>query len=87
MTSVRVVPGGAADAAFRLGVVAAVMAWLGALALLYWAGAVTPLAAGVVLLCLSPVYLIVVAVVLSVWLGYDKDATALRPVTREQGSD
>lgn len=87
MTSVRVAPGTAADATFRLGVVAAVMAWLGALGLLYWVGAVTPLAAGVALLCLSPVYLIVVAAVLSVWLGYDKDATALRPVTRERGSD
>jgi hypothetical protein len=87
MTSVRVVPGAAADAAFRLGIVVAAVAWLGALALLYWTGAVTPLAAGVVLLCLSPVYLVVVAAVLSVWLGYDKDATALRPVTSELGSD
>ncbi len=47
---------------------------------LYFAGTLTPLALGYVIVALFPVYLITVAVVLSVWLGYDKDITALRPV-------
>ena len=40
------------------------------------------IAFGYVLVLLFPVYLLVVAVALSVWLGYDKDATDLRPVYR-----
>jgi hypothetical protein len=36
-------------------------------------------------LVLFPVYLVFVASVLSVWLGYDKDTTSLRPVYRKDG--
>jgi hypothetical protein len=48
---------------------------------------VTPIVVGYGLVALYPVYLVVVAVVLSRWLGYDKDATALRPVYRSEKSD
>jgi hypothetical protein len=62
--------------------------WVGAVVglavvgLLYWLGSLGPVMAGYTLLVLFPVYLVFVAVLLSRWLGYDKDATALRPVTR-----
>lgn len=53
---------------------------LASIGALYWIGVLTPLTFGYVLVALFPVYLIAVAIVLSLWLGYDKDATDLRPV-------
>jgi hypothetical protein len=83
---IRVSPGAAAAAAFRLGMFAGAVGGLGVLGLLYWTGALSPSLAGYSLLLLFPIYLVFVAVVLSVWLGYSKDATALRPVTRERSN-
>ena len=77
-------PGPAAAAAFRSGMLAGGILGLVGLGLLYWTGAVTPIVVGYGLVALYPVYLVVVAVVLSRWLGYDKDATDLRPVSRER---
>jgi len=85
MTGPKIRPGPDAAAAFRTGMVAAAAVALAALGALYWAGAVSGLEAGFALLAVFPVYLVLAASALSVWLGYDKDETDLRPVYREKG--
>ncbi|WP_435183673.1 hypothetical protein [Halobellus sp. EA9] len=80
MNASRPAPGPDAARAFRLGVVAGAIVGLAVIGLLYWTGALTLLLFAYTLALLFPVYLVLVAVVLSVWLGYDRDATALRPV-------
>jgi len=80
MEDERPPPGPDAARAYRLGMIAGAVLGLLTAGALYWTGVLTPLALGYVVVALFPVYLIVVAVVLSVWLGYDKDATSLRPV-------
>lgn len=87
MVAIRRRPGPAAAHAFRLGVVAGAVVGLAGIGLLYWAGSLAPIHAGYVLVCLFPVYLVLVAVVLSRWLGYDKDVTSLRPVYRYEESE
>ncbi|MFW5905700.1 MAG: hypothetical protein ACOCUO_02520 [archaeon] len=87
MGTLRTSPGPAADHAFRLGIVAAAIVGLGGLGTLYWSRTISVWVAGYTLIILFPLYLVLVAVVLSVWLGYDKDATALRPVYRARNSD
>jgi hypothetical protein len=82
MTTLKRTPGPAARSAFRLGMLAAAVAGLAALGAGYLGGALTTTTALYVLVALFPVYLVLVASVLSVWLGYDKDATDLRPVYR-----
>ncbi|WP_251342548.1 hypothetical protein [Haloplanus halophilus] len=77
-------PGPAARSAFRFGVLVAAVAGLSVLAWLYRSGALAPAAAVYVTIALFPVYLLVVASVLSVWLGYDRDPTDLRPVYRSR---
>lgn len=84
MGTVRTKPGPAAEQAFRLGMRAGVVAGLIVVGVLYWIGALTPATAAYTLLFLFPIYAVVLASVLSVWLGYDKDATALRPVYRSK---
>jgi hypothetical protein len=84
MTTARPAPGPDAARAFRLGIAAGALIGLVAAGILYWTGMLTIFAFGYVLLLLFPVYLVLVAIVLSVWLGYDKDATALRPVYRTE---
>jgi hypothetical protein len=83
MDAVRIRPGPAAAAAFRLGMVAAAVVGLAAIAALYWLGRLSLPVVGYALVFLFPVYLVVAASALSVWLGYAKDASALRPVKRE----
>jgi Na+/proline symporter len=80
MEDERPPPGPEAARAYRLGMITGAIVGLLTVGALYWAGVLTPLALGYVVVALFPVYLIVVAVILSVWLGYDKDATSLRPV-------
>lgn len=80
MEDERPPPGPDAARAYRLGMITGAVVGLLTAGALYWTGVLTPLALGYVVVALFPVYLIVVAVVLSVWLGYDKDATSLRPV-------
>lgn len=87
MAAIRKSPGPAADHAFRLGIAAAAIVGLVGIGLLYWSGSMDSFLTGYLVVSLYPVYLVFVAVVLSVWLGYDKDATALRPVYREEGSE
>jgi hypothetical protein len=73
----------AADA-FRLGMLTGAVVGLCVIGVAYWVGELTLLqTAAAVVLCF-PVYLVFVASLLSVWLGYDKDATALRPVYRSR---
>ena len=76
-------PGPAAAHAFQLGLRAGAIFGIAVIATLYWFGIIELLLAGYALLLLFPVYLIFVAAALSVWLGYDKDATALRPVYKQ----
>lgn len=80
MEDQRPPPGPDAARAYRLGMIVGGIIGLVGVGALYFAGTLTPLALGYVIVALFPVYLITVAVVLSVWLGYDKDITALRPV-------
>lgn len=84
MSELKVSPGAAADSAFQLGMISAAVVGLVALGALYWTGEFGLAVLGFTLVLGFPVYLIVVASALSVWLGFDKDATDLRPVYREK---
>jgi len=84
MTDLKIAPGPGARSAFRLGMLAAAVAALAGVGLLYWAGLLTPVLLGFTLLLVFPVYLVFAASALSVWLGYGKDASDLRPVYREE---
>jgi hypothetical protein len=80
-------PGPAADRAFRLGIIAAVIIGAVGLGLLYRLTDTAAILVGYAAVALFPLYLVGAAAVLSVWLGYDKDATALRPVYRDRESE
>ena len=82
MEAPRKSPGPAADRTFRTGVRAAAAGALAGLALLYGFGLLSPFLVGVTLVLLFPIYMLVVASVLSVWLGYDRGAADLRRVRR-----
>jgi hypothetical protein len=84
MTTLKVVPGANARQAFRFGIAAAAIVGLVGVGALYWAGLMTPTLLGFTLVLCFPVYLVFAASILSVWLGFDKDATDLRPVYRER---
>ncbi|MFB6196466.1 MAG: hypothetical protein ABEI80_09870 [Haloplanus sp.] len=82
MTASRGSVGSAVEGAFRYGVLAAAIAGLTGIGWLYLSETLSPIAAAYTLFALFPVYLVFVASILSVWLGEDKDATDLRPVSR-----
>ena len=84
MSDLKIRPGANAQSAFRLGVLAAAVAALAVVASLYTAGVLSVVGVAYTLLLLFPVYLVVVASALSVWLGYGKDATFLRPVYKRR---
>ncbi|QHS17652.1 hypothetical protein [Halopenitus persicus] len=84
MERVKTAPGPDAAHAFRLGLIAAAVLGVVAMAGLYAAGEASLLLVGFLLVACFPVYLVFAAAALSVWLGYDKDATDLRPVYRER---
>jgi hypothetical protein len=63
---------------------AAVLA-LAVLGTLFWFGSINALETGFVLLVVFPVYLVVAASALNVWLGSAPDETDLRPVYRKKG--
>ena len=84
MTRLKVTPGPSARSAFRLGIAAAAVLALAFVGVLYWYGQLTLVLTGFVLLVVFPVYLVFAASALSVWLGYDKDSSDLRPVYREK---
>jgi len=78
-------PGPVAASAFKIGVLAAAIVGLAAVGFSYWYGLLNVVLLAYVLLLLFPVYLVLAASALSVWLGYGKDASDLRPVYREKG--
>ena len=82
MESPRKTPGPTADRAFTTGIRTAIVGAFVCLGALYWFEVLTPLFVGVTLVVLFPIYLLVVASVLSVWLGYDRDPSDLRRVRR-----
>lgn len=84
--SVRIAPGPDADRAFRLGIVAAGVLWVVGIVGLYVSGWLSLAIAAYGLVVLLPIYLLVVAAVLSVWLGFSKDPTALKRVHETQES-
>ncbi|MFB6117242.1 hypothetical protein [Halosegnis sp.] len=87
MPTVRTPPGHAAAIAFRTGTIAAAVIGLGVIAVLYWGGSLSLLAVGYTVVALFPVYMLIVAAVLSVWLGYDRGTAALRPVPQSGDED
>ncbi|WP_336023673.1 hypothetical protein [Halobellus salinisoli] len=84
MAPYRPRPGPDAARAFRLGIAAGGLVGLAVAGILYWVGTMTIFAFGYVFLLVFPVYLVLVATALSVWLGYDQDVTSLRPVYRTE---
>jgi len=84
MSKFRIAPGPVAAHAFSLGLKAGATLGLTVIASLYWFGHINLLLVGYALVVLFPVYLVFVAAGLSVWLGYNKDSTSLRPVYRRQ---
>lgn len=86
MDAVRSSPGPAAAQAHRIGMIGCAVAGLAAIGAAYWFGVISPLLLGYTLLLLFPVYLVFASVALSVWLGFDKDETALRPVYEAKNS-
>lgn len=87
MPAATTTPGPAADSAFRLGIVASVVLGLAAIGYLAWAGIAEEYQVAFYLVVVFPVYLLVVASVLSVWLGFGKDSASLRPVYRSKDSE
>jgi len=84
MTPYRPRPGPDAARAFRLGIAAGGLVGLTVAAISFWFSTMTIFAFGYVFLLVFPIYLVLVAIALSVWLGYDQDTTSLRPVYRTE---
>lgn len=84
MTRYRPRPGPDAARAFRLGIAAGGLIGLTLAAISYWFSTMTLFAFGYIFLLVFPVYLVLVATALSVWLGYNQDVTSLRPVYRTE---
>ncbi len=76
-------PGPAAERAFQTGVWSAAVSALAVVGALYWTGALAGYVSVFVVIVLFPVYLVVVASVLSKWLGFARGPVNLRRVTRE----
>ena len=74
MSTRRHVPGPAAAEAFTLGITSTAVAMFAGIFLLFWAELLTMVGAVAVVVLGVPVVLLVAACLLSVWLGYDKDA-------------
>ncbi|GAB7010270.1 hypothetical protein [Halorubrum trueperi] len=84
MRSSRTSPGPVAAHAFSLGLKTGGTLGLVIIWTLYWLDQINLLLAGYALFVLFPVYLVLVAAGLSVWLGYDKGPAALKPVYRQK---
>ena len=74
MTAPRHTPGPAAAEAFTLGMAVAMTSTLAGVGWFLWAGVLTTTGALAAIALGLPIVLLVVACLLSVWLGYDKDA-------------
>lgn len=89
MTQAVTSPGPIADRTFEKGFQIATLGGLAGLGILYWKGPLS-IFSGIhvtITLSLFPVYLVFVAVLLGVWLGYDADETDLRPATEDFESE
>jgi hypothetical protein len=84
MSTPKITPGPAAAEAFRLGLVAAMIVPLAGATFFLWQGSVS-VDLIVISAALIPVYVLVVAVVLSMWLGYDKGPADTRRIVKEDG--
>ena len=84
MTKTKKTPGPIADQTFDSGFKTAAIGGVAVLVALFLTGRLSLIDGAHLLyaLVLFPVYLLIVATVLGVWLGYDTDATNLKPVTR-----
>lgn len=82
-------PGPIADRTFDTGLKFGAAGGAACVAFLYWLGvlSVTNPFHTTVTLVLFPVYVLSVAVLLGLWLGYDTDETDLKRVTVEDESD
>jgi hypothetical protein len=80
MTTVRFKPGPASTRAFNLGSLAAALIACVAMGACLWAGVLTLPELVLLSLVVLPPYLLLVACVLGVWLGYSRDARARGPV-------
>ena len=82
-------PGPIAEQTFDIGLKFGVAGGIAFVGLLYWAGvlSLTSPFHATVTLALFPVYVLSIAVLLGLWLGYDTDETNLKPVMVEDESD
>jgi len=82
-------PGPIAEQTFDIGFKVGVAGGVACVGLLYWAGVLSFTSAfhATVTLALFPVYLLSIAVLLGLWLGYDTDETNLEPVNVDDESD
>jgi hypothetical protein len=76
MTTIRFTPGPLSARAFNLGSLAALFLACAVLGLCLWRGLLTPPELVVVSVVALPPYLLLVACVLGVWLGFGSDARA-----------
>lgn len=74
MPGLHYTPGPAAEEAFTLGIAATATVAFASLGFLFWAGMITLFDVILTAVLGLPVLFIVVSCLLSVWLGYNKDA-------------
>ncbi|EMA51226.1 hypothetical protein [Halococcus thailandensis] len=74
MSAIRHTPGPAAAEAFTFGIAIATVTTLAGIGFLVWTGVLTVIGAVATLLLGLPALLLIVSCLLSVWLGYDRDA-------------
>ncbi|WP_256684380.1 hypothetical protein [Halococcus qingdaonensis] len=74
MSAIRHTPGPAAAEAFTFGIAITTVTTLAGIGVLVWTGVLTVIGAVATLLLGLPALLLIVSCLLSVWLGYDRDA-------------
>ncbi|GAA0465932.1 hypothetical protein MUK72_06370 [Halococcus dombrowskii] len=74
MTAIRHTPGPAAAEAFTFGIAITTLTTLAGIGVLVWTGMMTVIGAVAALLLGLPTLLVIVSCLLSVWLGYNRDA-------------
>ena len=89
MTDASPSPGPIAKRTFSRGLRAAVLGGVACVGLLYWSGvlSISSVVHAAATLALFPVYVLAVAVLLGVWLGYDTNRADLERVTVDPESD
>ena len=86
MSTLKGSPGPVAQSAFKTGMVAATLLGVAAIGSLYWAGVLNLVLAAYLSVLVFPLYLVLAASAINVWLGYGKDVTDLRPVYQRKDS-